>query len=115
MRKLVTALILIPLGIVLLAFAVTNRQRVTISFDPFDPTHPAFTIRLPLFILIFTLVAVGVIVGSAVTWLKQRKWRARARRAEAELRALRSGTVLRGPERPPSAQPRNPLILPPAA
>ena len=36
LRKLVTALILVPLAIVLVAFAVANRQTVVVSFDPFD-------------------------------------------------------------------------------
>ena len=40
-RKFVTALILVPLAIVFIAFAVANRQTVVVSFDPFDQAHPA--------------------------------------------------------------------------
>ena len=42
-RKLVTALVLVPLAIVFVAFAVANRQAVVVSFDPFDHVHPALT------------------------------------------------------------------------
>ena len=35
MRKFLTALIVIPLGLILVTFAVANRHFVTVSFDPF--------------------------------------------------------------------------------
>ena len=40
-RKIVTAIILVPLAVVIIAFAVANRQIVTVSFDPFSVTEPA--------------------------------------------------------------------------
>ncbi len=48
---------------------------------------------MPLFMLIFALVAVGVVVGGIAAWLRQHKWRMRARRAEAEARDLRPGST----------------------
>ena len=45
---------------------------------------------MPLFILIFVLVGLGVLVGGIAAWLRQHKWRARARRAEADVRRLRA-------------------------
>ena len=36
-RKIVAAIIVVPLVIVIVAFAVANRQAVTVSFDPFCP------------------------------------------------------------------------------
>ncbi|MFY9761949.1 MAG: DUF1049 domain-containing protein, partial [Xanthobacteraceae bacterium] len=36
LRKIVAALILVTLGVILIAFAVANRQAVTVSFDPFN-------------------------------------------------------------------------------
>ena len=88
LRKLVTALILVPLAIVLVAFAVANRQTVVVSFDPFDQAHPAFTLAMPLFALILALVVGGVIVGGAAAWLRQSKWRRTARLAQAQAREL---------------------------
>jgi uncharacterized integral membrane protein len=119
MRKFVTAFVLVPLAIVIVMFAVANRQYITVSFDPFDSANPAVAIRIPLFILIFALVGLGVLVGGVAAWLRQHKWRARARRAEAdakrlhaELNAVRSLDTT-PPPAPREAQP--PLIVPPAA
>jgi uncharacterized integral membrane protein len=88
LRKLVTALILVPLAIVLVAFAVANRQTVVVSFDPFDQAHPAFTLAVPLFALILALVIGGVIVGGVAAWLRQSKWRRTARLALGRAREL---------------------------
>jgi uncharacterized integral membrane protein len=88
LRKLVTALILVPLAIVLVAFAVANRQTIVVSFDPFDQAHPAFTLAVPLFALILALVIGGVIVGGVAAWLRQSKWRRTARLAQAQAREL---------------------------
>jgi len=106
MRKLVTALIVIPLLVVFVTFAVANRATVTVTFDPFDQVNPAFAVTMPLFLLVITLIAFGVIVGGIVTWFGQRKWRVRARRAEQEAASLRE--KLQARQWPPQAQ------LPPA-
>jgi uncharacterized integral membrane protein len=88
-RKIVRALILIPLALILIALAVANRQTVTVSFDPFDRVEPAFSIALPLYMLILALVIAGVIIGGVAAWLRQGKWRGRARVAESNARELR--------------------------
>ena len=88
--KIVKALILIPLALILISFAVANRQVVTVSFDPFDRTDPAFSLALPLYVLILALVIAGVIVGGIAAWMRQGKWRWRARRAESQARHLRA-------------------------
>jgi len=88
LRTIVTAFILVPLAVIIVGFAVANRQAVTISFDPFDATHPAYSATLPLFVVIFLLVILGVVIGGVAAWLRQGKWRAAARRAEAANREL---------------------------
>jgi len=35
-RKIIPAVILVPLAVIIIAFAVANRQIVTVSFDPFS-------------------------------------------------------------------------------
>src|SRR6516164_9259000 len=87
-RKLITALILVPFAVLLVAFAVANRQTVVVSFDPLDATQPALAFPLPLFALMLALATGGVIVGGTAAWMRQRKWRSRARRFEAEARRL---------------------------
>ena len=120
MRKLVTAFILVPLLVIFVAFAVANREIVTIAFDPFDSEHPAFVLTAPLFILIVILFGAGIIFGGLLTWINQRKWRRRARLAEVEARELK--TELASRHWPSEGQPAllpaqlpAPLIFPPAA
>ena len=116
MRKFVTLAILVPLAVVIVMFAVANRETITVSFDPFDAAQPAYALKLPLFILIFVLVGLGVVVGGIAAWLRQHKWRMRARRAEAEARELRTRLDAEAPQRnvPAPAGPP-PLAVPPAA
>ena len=78
-RKIVTAVIVVPLAAVIIAFAVANRQAVTVSFDPFSSAAPAYAATVPLFVLIFILLILGVIVGGVAAWLRQAKWRRTAR------------------------------------
>ena len=87
-RKIVTAVIVIPLAIVIIAFALANRQAVTVSFDPFSSANPAYAASLPLFVLIFVLVIVGVVIGGIAAWVRQAAWRRTARRLDADVRAL---------------------------
>jgi hypothetical protein len=89
-RKLVTALILVPLAIVFIALAVANRQPVLVSFDPFDQINPAFARALPLYALMLILVIAGVVVGGIAAWVRQGKWRRAARLADAQARELRA-------------------------
>jgi uncharacterized integral membrane protein len=89
LRKFVTLVIVMPLAAVIIAFAVANRELVTVSFDPFTKVNPAYAATLPLFILIFVLVILGVIIGGAAAWLRQAHWRRAARKLDAEVRLLR--------------------------
>jgi uncharacterized integral membrane protein len=90
MRKFLSALILIPLGLICVVFAVANRHFVTVSFDPFNTTDPALAVSLPLFVLIIAVAVVGVLAGGSATWLGQRRWRRAARRHEADARAAKA-------------------------
>ena len=89
LRKIVAALILVPLAIMIVAFAVANRQIVTVSLDPFSTDQPAAAVTLPLFSLIIVLLILGVVIGGVAAWLRQSKWRRYARRLERELGDLR--------------------------
>ena len=116
-RKIVSALIVIPFAIIIIAFAVANRQTITVSFDPLSSTTPAYAVTLPLFVLIFALLILGVLIGGVAAWIGQAKWRRSARKLDADVRALRqevealrrrSAETASGPD---SAVP--PLIPPP--
>jgi uncharacterized integral membrane protein len=89
-RKTIATIVLLPLAILIVLLAMANRQAVTISLDPFLADTPAFAVSQPLFLVLLGAVIVGVIVGGAAAWLKQRKWRRAARLAHGEARALRA-------------------------
>jgi uncharacterized integral membrane protein len=89
LRKVVAALILVPLAVLIIAFAVANRQIVTVSLDPFSSERPAAAVSLPLFALIIVLLILGVVIGGVAAWLRQTKWRRTARRLEREVGELR--------------------------
>jgi uncharacterized integral membrane protein len=90
MRKFFTALVVIPLGIIFIVFAVANRHLVTVSFDPFNSTDPSVAVRLPLFVVIILVAILGVAAGGMATWFRQRHWRRAARQHEADARRARS-------------------------
>jgi uncharacterized integral membrane protein len=90
MRKFFTVLILLPLGLIFIVFAVANRHFVTVSFDPFNSVEPALAVSMPLFALIIAVAIVGVVAGGVGTWFGQRHWRRASRRHEAAARDARA-------------------------
>lgn len=89
MRTFLKAIFWIPLAVIGIAFAVANRQAVTISLDPFT-NDPVLAFRQPLFIDVFAFIMAGVIIGGIATWIGQGRYRAAARRAQAEADELRA-------------------------
>ena len=77
-----------PLAIIIIAFAVANRQVTTVSLDPFSAEHPAASLTLPLFALVIVLLVIGIVIGGIAAWLRQSKWRRTARRLEREIEDL---------------------------
>ena len=88
-RRIAAALVLVPLAVVIVAFAVANRQIVTVSLDPLGSEHPAASLTLPLFALVIVLLIAGVVIGGIAAWLRQGTWRRTARRLEREAGELR--------------------------
>jgi len=101
MRKFFSALVVIPLGVLFIVFAVANRHSVTVSFDPFNSANPSVAMTMPLFVVIILVAILGVAAGGSATWFRQRRWRrasrqheAEARRARAEIADLRAAAVV---------------------
>jgi uncharacterized integral membrane protein len=122
LRRILTAIVVMPIALVMIAFAVANRHLVTISLDPFASNDPVASVTLPLFALVFLLLIVGVFIGGAASWLRHGRLRWMARRLEAELRKLRVKiATIEGGEGPtaPGLQQRPPparsQLRPPAA
>ena len=108
-NRFVLIVVFVPLAIVLIALAVANREAVPFTLDPFNPGNPGLTVTLPLFVLLFAALAGGMLVGSALTWAKQGRYRKLARQRGVEAESLRQA-VARAP-----ATPANPVLPGPAA
>ena len=117
MRKFFTAVVLIPLGLIFVVFAVANRHSVTVSFDPFNSADPSIAVTLPLFVVIIAVAIAGVVAGGSATWFRQRHWRRAARQHEADARQARaqlaelraaSSPARFDPQRLPAPQPGGP-------
>ena len=90
LRKFLSAVVIIPLGIFLIIFAVANRHLVTVSFDPFNSATPTVAVTLPLFVVIIAVAMLGVLAGGMATWFRQGRWRRAARQSETEASRMRT-------------------------
>ncbi len=117
LRTIASALLSLVIALVLISFAVANRQVVTVSLDPFNDADPAIVFSLPLYLVAFALLIIGVVVGGCAAWIKQGRARSRARRAEAEVVALRAQLSERAgaAPMPPGPSERLRLMVPPPA
>ena len=90
MRRLLNWFVLLPFAVVIVLFAVANRKSVVVSFDPFAGDLSALTFDVPLFIIIFAAMIVGVLIGGLVSLARQwRLWRT-ARAAQDELARVKA-------------------------
>ncbi len=90
--RLVSWIVLLPLGLAAIVLAVANREPVRVSADPLPVEFEA-----PLYAVALAAILLGLVIGGVSTWMSGRKWRriAREKRREAamlenELRRLRS-------------------------
>jgi uncharacterized integral membrane protein len=86
MRSLGTWLIGIPLLVIVAAFAIANRDLVWVGVDPFAPDTAG--LRVPLFLVAFFFLLLGILIGGAAAWIRQGKWRRLARHQAQEKAAL---------------------------
>lgn len=79
-KRIAGWVVLVPLCLVLIVFSIANRQPVTVHLNPFAPTtSPADSAGVPLFLVIFGMLIIGVILGGIATWLAQGRHRRQAR------------------------------------
>jgi uncharacterized integral membrane protein len=105
MKSVFKLLLLVPIALAIVLFAVANRAPVRISLDPVSLDAPQFTVNLPLFAVVLIALAVGVLIGGFASWLAQGKHRRAARRNRREAEALRSETQMLRAAVPDSALP----------
>jgi uncharacterized integral membrane protein len=96
MKAFFRILLLLPLAVVVLAFALANRQMASVSFDVFGTQSPALNGSWPMFLVLFASVMVGILIGGVASWFSQGKLRRDAHRYRAEAERLRAETNRRG-------------------
>jgi uncharacterized integral membrane protein len=83
-RKFLRALVMIPAFVALALLAMANQRPVTVSFDPFDASDTQFAVTVPLYVLGFTILIAGVLLGGFAAWLNQGRHRKLGGRVAAE-------------------------------
>lgn len=89
LNRFMLIVVFVPLAIILVALAVANRNLVAFTVDPFNPGNPALTMQMPLFMLLFAAMVLGLVIGSFATWIKQGRYRKLARQRSQEAEQLR--------------------------
>ena len=102
-RRIVGWVVLVPLCLVLIVFALANRQLVVVNFNPLVPSEALTTpgVGVPLFLVLFAVLLFGVILGGVATWFAQaphrrdeRTYRREAERLNREVAAMRRSPSL---------------------
>lgn len=72
--KFVSWIIMLPVALVAVAFAVSNRDAVTVALWPLPGS-----LALPLYAIVLTAIVIGFLAGGAVAWLSAGRARRQAR------------------------------------
>ncbi len=106
LRRFVWFFVAVPAAVLLVTLALANRHAVRLVLDPFRLGDPVISLVLPFYFYLFGALLVGVVVGGAVTWRTQARWRrsARQRAAEAHRWQAEAGRLTRERELAASRQ-----------
>lgn len=88
MRRFLRWLVGLPVAVLVIAFAIANRQWTRLSLDPFSSTSPVLSIDMPLWLLFIVGVFIGILVGWVGCWFAQSKHRKLARDRGREIAQL---------------------------
>jgi len=89
LKRLFWLLLMAPLGVIMVALMVTNRQLVAFIYNPFVDKQIAQKIELPFFYYLLGALIIGSIIGGLATWFGQSRWRRVARKRSREAREMR--------------------------
>ena len=92
MKKFFNLVFMVPLGIILILISVANRQTVRFSLDPLSTESPALSVELPLFVLLFATLILGLLLGGVIIWLSQGKHRKALREKSNEAHQLKKNS-----------------------
>jgi uncharacterized integral membrane protein len=84
MKTLFKTLVLLPFAIFVIILAAANREMVRFSLDPTPNPAPEWAVNVPLFLLLFAAMLLGILMGGMASWLNQGKHRKAERRYRKE-------------------------------
>ncbi len=88
-KNLIGWFILVPISVVLILFAMANRHIVTVNFDPASSENPLLaSIDVPLFIVFFVILLLGILLGSIAVWFSQRKFKSQRNKLRRTVKKL---------------------------
>lgn len=90
LKRIVGWFVLVPLCAALIVFALANRQLVIVNFNPLAPSEAVAStgVTVPMFLVIFGVLLVGVVLGGVATWFAQGAHRRDERRFRRETERL---------------------------
>jgi uncharacterized integral membrane protein len=77
-------IVLALVALILILFAVSNRETVSLSFW----LLPGAAVQLPLYLLVLGTLVFGFVVGELVGWIGGWRWRREARRGRERIAML---------------------------
>jgi uncharacterized integral membrane protein len=100
--KIVWWIVLALAALLLILFAVSNRETVSVGLWPL----PAL-VELPLYLVVLGTLIIGFFVGELVAWISAWRWHREARRSRERIAVLQSELDA---ERAQHGEPRVPAI-----
>jgi lipopolysaccharide assembly protein A len=97
--KLVHWLVTAPLAVVLVVFAVANRDVVSLSFWPLP-----IELRAPVWAVVLLTLLAGFLIGEFVAWINGRRWRRRARDQARRVETLERELAAKTPPKEPTKE-----------
>lgn len=97
--KLFHWLVTAPLTLILVVFAVANREPITLTFWPLP-----FTLETRLFVVVLLTLLAGFLIGELVAWINGRSWRREARRNAHRIEVLERQLAAKAPDKEPSKE-----------
>lgn len=94
-KKIILAIIFVPIAVVMIAFIVANRTQVALTLNPFKLGDESLTYHAPFALWLFIFLSVGIFIGGIATWFTQHKYRKQLRETRLELLHLKTITSIK--------------------
>ncbi|HLI20608.1 MAG TPA: lipopolysaccharide assembly protein LapA domain-containing protein, partial [Stellaceae bacterium] len=87
------------IALILIVFAVANRNTVTLTVWPLP-----LVLDAPLYLIVLLTLLVGFLLGELVAWMNGHRWRREARRSAKRVAELESALAAQSPPKEAARQ-----------